>query len=125
MSRPQGTLGRNALRGFGAWQADIGIHRDFNLAERLVLQFRAEVFNLFNHPNFANPEQPFPNVNLGFANPPGTIPAPGSIAIDVPRMRSTQMLARGTGGGGNAGGYNPLFQVGGPRSLQFALRLQF
>jgi hypothetical protein len=29
------------------------------------------------------------------------------------------------GGGGNSGGFNPLFQVGGPRSLQFALRLQF
>jgi len=116
----QGSLARNALRGFGAWQADIGIHRDFNLLERLMLQFRMEVFNIFNHPNFANPGAPFANTNLAFATA-----VPGAIAIDNARMRSQQMLNRGTGGGGNAGGYNPLFQIGGPRSLQFALRLQF
>jgi hypothetical protein len=119
-SRAQGTLARNALRGFGAWQADIGLHRQFNLTEQLNVQFRAEIFNPFNHPNFANPGMPFPSVNLAFATA-----TPGSIAIDAPRMRSTQMLSRGLGGGGNAGGFNPLFQVGGPRSLQFALRIQF
>ena len=85
-----------------------------------MLQFRMEVFNIFNHPNFANPGAPFANTNLAFATA-----VPGAIAIDNARMRSQQMLNRGTGGGGNAGGYNPLFQIGGPRSLQFALRLQF
>ena len=118
--RAQGTLGRNALEGFGAWQADVGLQRQFSLYERLSLQFRTEVFNLFNHPNFANPGAPFASVNLAFATA-----TPGSIAIDSARMRSVQMLGRGTGGGGNSGGFNPLFQVGGPRSLQFALRIQF
>src|SRR5262249_30655467 len=119
-SRAQGTLGRNALRGFGAWQSDVGLHRQFNLTERLNLQFRTEVFNLFNNPNFANPGAPFSSVNLAFATA-----TPGSVAIDNPRMRSVQTLGRGLGGGGNSGGFNPIFQVGGPRSLQFALRLQF
>jgi hypothetical protein len=119
-SRAQGTLGRNALRGFGAWQADVGLHRQFNLTERMNLQFRTEVFNLFNHTNFANPGAPFSSVNLAFATA-----TPGSVAIDHARMRSTAMLGRGLGGGGNSGGFNPIFQVGGPRSLQFALRLQF
>jgi len=119
-TRAQGTLGRNALRGFGAWQADLGLHRQFNLTERFNLQLRAEAFNLFNHANFANPGAPFANVNLSFATA-----TPGSIAIDSPRLRSLQMLGRGLGGGSNSGGFNPIFQVGGPRSLQFALRLQF
>lgn len=119
-SRAQGTLGRNALRGFGAWQADLGLHRQFGIGEQLNIQFRAEVFNLFNHANFANPGAPFPSVNLAFASA-----TPGAVAIDNPRMRSTQMLGRGLGGGGNSGGYNPIFQIGGPRSLQFALRVQF
>src|SRR4029453_15930142 len=38
-SEAQGTVGRNTLNGFGAWQADIGLHRQFNLTERLNLQF--------------------------------------------------------------------------------------
>ncbi|MBX3276855.1 MAG: TonB-dependent receptor [Acidobacteria bacterium] len=119
-ARAQGALPRNALRGFGAWQADTGVHRQFNLTETLNIQFRAEVFNIFNNPNFSNPGAPFPNVNLAFASA-----TPGSIAIDNARMRSVQMLNRGLGGGGNSGGFNPIFQVGGPRSLQFALRIQF
>jgi len=40
------------VRGFGAWQTDLAIRREFQLGERLKLQFRAEAFNLFNHPNF-------------------------------------------------------------------------
>jgi hypothetical protein len=115
----QGSLGRNVLRGFGAWQADVGLHRQFHLAERASLQFRFEFFNVFNHPNLANPGAPF-GVNLAFASA-----TPGAIAIDHPRYRSMRMLGRGLGGGGNSGGFNPIFQVGGPRSIQFALRLQF
>ena len=51
----QGDLGRNALRGFGATQWDCAVHRDFPIHESLKLQFRAEMFNLLNHPNFAPP----------------------------------------------------------------------
>jgi hypothetical protein len=115
----QGTFGRNVLSGFGAWQSDMGLHRDFRLAERARLQFRAELFNIFNHPNFGNPSMPFP-VSLAW---PST--TPGAIAVDSPGLRSTQMLGRGFGGGGNSGGYNPVFQIGGPRSMQFALRVSF
>jgi hypothetical protein len=39
---------------------------------------------------------------------------------------STQTLARSLGsGGGQSGGLNPLYQIGGPRSIQLALKLQF
>ncbi|MDX6530918.1 MAG: hypothetical protein QOH41_3208 [Blastocatellia bacterium] len=100
----QGNFGRNVLRGFGAWQADVGLQRQFHLAEKLGLRFRAEFFNIFNHPNFGNP------INLL------TSPLFG---------RSTQTLANSLGSGGANGGLNPLYQIGGPRSIQFALKLQF
>jgi hypothetical protein len=100
----QGNLGRNVLRGFGGWQADVGLQRQFHLNEKLALRFRAEFFNILNHPNFGNP------VNLL------TSPLFG---------RSTQTLANSLGSGGANGGLSPLYQIGGPRSIQFALKLQF
>ncbi|MGA3306935.1 MAG: TonB-dependent receptor, partial [Stellaceae bacterium] len=51
----QGDLGRNALRGFGAAQVDFALRRQFKLHERLALQARADLFNIFNHPNFGPP----------------------------------------------------------------------
>ena len=48
----QGDLGRNALRGFGLWQWDFAVHRDFAIHDQLVLQFRSELFNVLNHPNY-------------------------------------------------------------------------
>ncbi len=102
----QGNLGRNVLRAFDAWQIDFAVHRDFHLTERLGLQFRAEFFNVFNHPNF------------GFSNPANNLASPLF-------GQSTQMLGPSLGSGGITGGFNPLYQVGGPRSIQFALKLTF
>ncbi len=73
--------------------------RKFPLTERLNLEFRADAFNLFNHPNFTNP--------------------PGYIQFGSYGLQSQQMLNEGLGG------LNPLFQEGGPRSLQLSLRLTF
>ncbi len=100
----QGNFGRNVLRGFGAAQADVGLQRQFHLTEKAGLRFRSEFFNIFNHPNFSNP-----NNNL-------TDPLFG---------QSTQTLASSLGTGGANGGFNPLYQIGGPRSIQLALKLQF
>ena len=111
----QGTLGRNALRGPGAWQFDMGLHRRFNLTERTNIEFRFEAFNVFNHPNFYIPT--FRSFSLNSTT--------GAITINPNFGRSTTTLSRGLGGGGNTGGFNPLFQSGGPRSMQFALRLSF
>jgi outer membrane receptor protein involved in Fe transport len=94
----QGTLGRNIVRGFSSWQVDLALRRQFNLKEKLKLQFRAEAFNIFNHPNF------------GTINPDLTSTSFG---------QATRMLGR------QLGGLNPLYQIGGPRSLQFALKLSF
>ncbi|MCI0336534.1 MAG: TonB-dependent receptor [Acidobacteria bacterium] len=50
-----GSAGRNILRGDGLHSFDLGVSRFFRLTERHRLQFRAEVFNLTNHPNFFFP----------------------------------------------------------------------
>ena len=100
----QGDLGRNVLRGFNASQADVRVQRRFRLTETAALSFRAEAFNILNHANFGNP-----NNNLA----------------DHLFGRSTQMLANSLGAGGANGGFNPLYQIGGPRSIQLALKVQF
>jgi len=50
-----GNMGRNALVGPGAVETDIGVMKETKIRERVNLQFRAELFNLFNHPNFNYP----------------------------------------------------------------------
>jgi hypothetical protein len=50
-----GNIGRNTLPGPGLVETDVAIARKFSLSERLNLQFRAEIFNLFNHTNFNVP----------------------------------------------------------------------
>jgi hypothetical protein len=52
-TRP-GTLGRNAVYGPGYHTWDMGMMKDFRMTERFKLQFRADVFNLLNHPQFTN-----------------------------------------------------------------------
>jgi hypothetical protein len=94
----QGSLGRGTLRGFGLAQTDLSIRRHFRVTERLGMDFRADAFNIFNTANFANPTGVMTSANFG---------------------RSTQILSSGLGG------QNPLFQTGGPRSIQLGLKLQF
>ena len=101
----QGDLGRNALRGFGATQWDITLRRQFRFTDRLNLQARADFFNLLNHPNFGSP------VNY--------------LSDTAQFGQATQMLNNYLGSGGQSGGLNPLYQIGGPRSIQLALRFQF
>lgn len=56
-----GNLRRGALRGPNFAQFDITLAKRFNLNERSNLEFRAEIFNVFNHANFANPPATLPN----------------------------------------------------------------
>ena len=51
-----GDEGRNAVRGPGHGNIDLSLIRTFDLSERWKAQFRAECFNLLNHPNFGLPE---------------------------------------------------------------------
>ena len=55
-SNPFGDAPRNAVRGPGFWQADIGLHKQFRLwNENSKLELRAEPFNIFNRTNFGAP----------------------------------------------------------------------
>jgi hypothetical protein len=51
-----GDVPRNSLRGPGVWQSDWALSRSFPITERTSVQFRAEVFNIFNRAQFANPD---------------------------------------------------------------------
>jgi hypothetical protein len=57
--RPQagtiGTVGRNSFVGPGFFDADITAAKDFAVTERIHAQFRADIFNVFNHANLAQP----------------------------------------------------------------------
>ena len=50
-----GNLGRNNLVGPGYVETDLGVMKETRITERVSIQFRAELFNLFNHPNFNIP----------------------------------------------------------------------
>lgn len=50
-----GNIGRNALRGPGFGAVDFSVFKTTTLTERVKLQFRAEIFNIFNRANLANP----------------------------------------------------------------------
>ncbi len=93
-----GNAPRNFTRGFGAWQMDLAIRREFPIHERLRLQFRTEAFNIFNHANFGSINPSFGQKTFG---------------------QATATLAS------SLGVLNPLYQQGGPRSMQFALKLVF
>jgi hypothetical protein len=95
----QGNLGRNSVPGFGMWQADLALQRKFAVTDKVALQFRSDFFNVLNHPNFANPD--------------------GNLDDGPLFGRSSQLLNRGLGG------LSPLYQVGGPRSIQLSLKLFF
>jgi hypothetical protein len=100
----QGTLSRNALRGFPLRQLDLALRRRFALTERINLQFRMDVFNLFNRPNFGDPVG---DLNSGLFG------------------RSTAMLGRSLGSNVGSVGLNSAYQSGGSRSIQMSLKLQF
>ena len=91
---------RNLLRGFNAIQTDLAIRREFPITERLKMQFRAESFNIMNHPMF------------------------GGIATFLPFGPTMFGIAQSTLNS-SLGGLNALYQMGGPRSLQVALKLRF
>ncbi len=97
-----GNFGRNVLRGNGVYQVDFALGRTFQLHEATNLLFKAEFFNIFNHPMFGNygssPDDP-----SRFGVPRST------LNVNYYSLNAQSQL----------------YALGGPRSIQFSLRFQF
>ncbi len=100
-SNPQGSfgdLGRNEIFGPKFWNVDFSLNKNTRIFERVTLQFRAEFFNIFNHPNFALPDF--------FVDPGAT---QQGLITQTPDQAQT----------------NPGLGGGGPRVVQLALKFVF
>jgi len=75
-----GNMGRNALLGPGFVNTDFGVMKNTKINERMSIQFRAELFNIFNHPNFNFPATGVLNAGSAQTNYQGTLsPTAGQI----------------------------------------------
>jgi hypothetical protein len=62
-----GNLGRNTYTGPGWSNLDFSVSKDTQLTEKLLFQFRAEFFNVFNEATFASPTSNLGNPSFGSA----------------------------------------------------------
>lgn len=108
----QGNMARNRIRVGALWQPDVALSRTFAFSERIKLRFKAEAFNVVNHPMFASP------VTLM-----GTKNANGSFTANTQFGTFDRMLNRTPAGEGIA--LSSLYAPGGPRSIQLSARLSF
>jgi hypothetical protein len=113
----QGSLDRNAFRGFPLFQLDLALQRKLRVKERTIIMVRVEAFNLFNHPNFSPP-----SAQMGSLDSNGNLIPQSEFGISQRTL--AQGLAGGQGGGLGSG-FSPLYQIGGARSLQLALKVAF
>ncbi len=125
-----GGLARNALRGPSFHQFDVVLNKRFRITETTNVEFRTEIFNIFNNANFANPA-----ATLNQALPSATFnPDP----VGSPNTRSFYTIGSGLQPGqaftqSAAGGTFGLLRqtvertvgLGTNRQIQFALRLNF
>ncbi len=117
-SRHFGNMGRNSLRGPAFKELNFSLYKSTNLTEHVVLQFRAEFFNIFNHPNFSNPSLP------------AFISDPATNGIDPATGRGLATSSTGTSflplqATGDVGIGNPFLGGGGPRGTQFVVKIKF
>jgi hypothetical protein len=103
-----GTAGRNNWRDSGIRNWDLSVFKSWKFRERLTAQFRAEFFNVLNHPNFANPYGASNGFGVGAEGDPS----------------STANFGCGCATPDQAGG-NPVLGSGGNRATQFGLKLIF
>src|ERR1022692_2219368 len=100
----QGTLGRNAIYGNGMTQLDVSLRRGFECFRRASFEVGFNVFNVLNHPEFADPVPFLSNPLFG---------------------QSTSMQNLTLGSGTPNTGLPPLFQTGGSRSAEISVRFSF
>jgi hypothetical protein len=119
-TRHFGDEGRNSLLGPNYRNFDFAISKMTPITERLKLEFRADFYNLANHPNFASPLLP---AFFADAAPNGISTGTGIAPNVLPIGRSLgyyQLTATSDVGLGN-----PILGGGGPRSIQLGVKLLF
>ncbi len=116
-TRHYGDEGRDSLHGptFKEW--NFAIYKNTAITERFNMQFRADFFNILNHPNFANPFLPSYIADPGSA---GFTTATVNNALREVGAGPYQISATGDVGIGN-----PFLGGGGPRGIQLALKFTF
>jgi hypothetical protein len=104
-----GNLGRNTFRDTGFKNVDFSVTKVFKFKERLTAQFRAEFFNIFNHPNFANP----------YGGPGGpTASLDPSVGVGGTPFAFSSATP-------DAASSNPVLGAGGARAIQLGLKFIF
>jgi len=93
-----GNAPRNQVRGYGQSQFNLSARRSFSPADKWTLQFKADAFNVLNHPTFGNIDNSVGDPEFGLAT--------ASLSHSLTTM-------------------NALYQQGGARSMQFSLKLLF
>ena len=100
-----GAAGRNTFPSYPFKNWDASIYKDWKFRERLTFQFRAEFFNLLNHPQFANPGGG-PN---GFNHNDPSVPNQFGCGCATP----------------DVAGENPVLGSGSNRAMQLGLKIIF
>jgi hypothetical protein len=103
-----GTLGPNVFRGFPFYNWDLSVTKVFRFTERVTAQFRAEFFNVLNHPNISNPFGGAGGDNT-YTDPSGIGGASFGFRPETPDVTSS----------------NPVLGSGGPRAIQLGLKVIF
>ncbi len=122
-TRHYGNLGRNSLVGPTYKQWDFALYKDTAIGERVKVQFRAEFFNLLNHPNFSSPLLPnfIADPASNYLNgAPGFVQGAGANSNREVGAGSYHITATGDVGIGN-----PFLGGGGPRGIQLAVKFSF
>lgn len=115
-----GSLARNSIDSpFGINQTDLALRRRFTFAGDVSLEFRAEAFNVFNHPMFGGASSP-----VGQWGRCTTRPCTGQQSPGFGKVASLT-LNEGLGGDPLSGGQADIYAVGGARSMQLSLKLRF
>ncbi len=103
-----GTLGRNVFRSTPYYNWDLSLTKATKFKERYTAQFRAEFFNVLNHPNISNPFGG-PGGDNTFTDPSGTGGTSFGFRPQTPDVTSS----------------NPVLGSGGHRAMQLGLKIIF
>jgi hypothetical protein len=103
-----GTMGRNLFRDSGFHNWDFSVAKNWKFRERLTSQFRLEIFNILNHPNFANPFGGQNGFGIAGFNDPSATSSFGCGCATPDKAAS-----------------NPVLGSGGSRAVQLGLKFIF